>query len=46
MFWDRKTETLKRSALEALQLQRLQATVRRVVKKVPLYQQRFAEYGL
>ena len=46
MFWDRETETLKRSALEALQLKRLQATVRRVAKKVPLYQQRFAEYGL
>ena len=46
MFWDRETETLKRPALEALQLQRLQATVRRVAQKVPLYQQRFAEYGL
>jgi len=46
MFWDKETETLERSALEALQLQRLQATVRRVARKVPLYQQRFAEAGL
>lgn len=46
MFWDRETETLQRPALEALQLQRLQATVRRVAKKVPLYQQRFAASGL
>ena len=46
MFWDRETETMKRPQLEALQLKRLQATVRRVVQKVPLYQQRFAEWGL
>jgi phenylacetate-CoA ligase len=46
MFWDRETETLERTALEALQLKRLQATVRRVAQKVPLYQQRFAAAGL
>ena len=46
MFWDRETETLQRAALEALQLKRLQATVRRVAKKVPLYQQKFAAAGL
>jgi phenylacetate-CoA ligase len=45
-FWDRRTETLKRSALEALQLERLQATVRRVARRVPLYRQRLAEAGV
>jgi phenylacetate-CoA ligase len=46
MFWDRETETLERSALEALQLKRLQSTVRRVARTVPLYRQRLAECGL
>jgi phenylacetate-CoA ligase len=46
MFRDREKETLERSALEALQLKRLQATVRRVAKKVPLYQSRFAAAGM
>jgi len=43
MFWDQKTETMGRSTLEALQLKRLQTTVRRVARKVPRYQQKFAE---
>jgi phenylacetate-CoA ligase len=46
MFWDKRIETLERSALEGLQLQRLQATVRRVARQVPFYQQQFAERGL
>ena len=46
MFWDKKIETLERSALEQLQLQRLQATVRRVAKGVPFYQEKFAERSL
>ncbi len=46
MFWDKRIETLKRPALEQLQLTRLQATVRRVAKTVPFYQQKFAEAGL
>jgi phenylacetate-CoA ligase len=46
MFWDQKTETMERVALEALQLKRLQATVRRVASKVPFYQQKFAELGV
>lgn len=46
MFWDEKAETLPRPALEALQLERLQDTVRRVTAHVPFYQRRFAELGL
>src|SRR5512137_400469 len=46
MFWDRESETLARPALEQLQLQRLQETVRRVTQRVPHYQQKFAERGL
>ncbi len=45
-FWDREIETLKRRALEQLQLKRLQDTVRRVAKRVPFYEQKFAESGL
>ncbi|MBI5386283.1 MAG: phenylacetate--CoA ligase [Verrucomicrobia bacterium] len=46
MFWDQQIETMGRSALEQLQVKRLQATVRRVAKSVPFYQQKFAERGL
>ncbi len=46
MFWDERIETLKRPALEQLQLKRLQATVRGVARRVPFYQQKFAELGL
>ena len=46
IFWDQKTETIERAALEALQLKRLQATVRRVARKVPLYQQKLAGSGV
>jgi phenylacetate-CoA ligase len=46
MFWDQKNETLERAALEQLQLQRLQETVRRVAAHVPFYQQKFAELKL
>jgi phenylacetate-CoA ligase len=46
MFWDQKTETIERTALEALQLKRLQATVRRVARNVPLYRQKFADSGV
>ncbi|HWW02139.1 MAG TPA: phenylacetate--CoA ligase [Candidatus Acidoferrum sp.] len=43
MFWDRESETMARPALEQLQLQRLQETVRRVAAHVPFYQRKFAE---
>ena len=46
MYWDQKIETLDRAALERLQLQRLQETVRRVAAHVPFYQQKFAELGV
>ena len=46
MFWDKQIETLKRPALEQLQVKRLQATLRRVAQSVPFYQQRFAELEL
>ncbi len=46
MFWDEPNETLARAALEQLQLQRLQETVRRVAARVPFYQQKFAGLGL
>ena len=40
MFWDQQNETLGRPALERLQLQRLQDTVRRVAARVAFYQQK------
>jgi phenylacetate-CoA ligase len=43
MFWDQKIETLDRPALEQLQFQRLQKTVRRVAAHVPFYRERFAD---
>jgi len=46
MFWDQAIETIDRAALERLQLQRLQETVRRVAAQVPFYQQKFAELGV
>jgi phenylacetate-CoA ligase len=46
MFWDQAIETIDRTALERLQLQRLQETVRRVAAHVPFYQQKFAELGV
>ena len=46
MFRDQAIETIDRAALERLQLQRLQETVRRVAAHVPFYQQKFAELGV
>jgi phenylacetate-CoA ligase len=46
MFWDQESETLPRPAIEALQLKRVQDTVRRVEQHVPFYQRRFAELGV
>jgi len=45
-FWDQEIETMARPALERLQLERLQNTVRRVAATVPFYRQRFAELGV
>ncbi len=46
MFWDEHIETLPRPELEALQLKRLQSTLRRVAKNIPFYQTKFAETGV
>lgn len=46
MFWDREIEMLERSALEALQLRRLQETVARVAAHVPFYRQKLDELGV
>jgi len=46
VYWDKPVETLKRPALEKLQLKRLQETVTCVAKLVPFYQGKFAESGL
>jgi len=46
MFRDQANETLDRTGLEQLQLQRLQDTVRRVAARVPFYRDRFAELRL
>ncbi|HOW67848.1 MAG TPA: phenylacetate--CoA ligase [Candidatus Paceibacterota bacterium] len=46
MFWDKSAETIDRSALEKLQLTRLQETVGRVLKHVPFYQQQFAQAAI
>ncbi len=46
MIWDREHETMERGALQALQLQRLQAQVNRVYEQVPFYRQAFLEKGI
>lgn len=46
MIWDREHETMPRRELERLQLQRLQAKVKDVYEKVPLYRQRMQAVGL
>jgi phenylacetate-CoA ligase len=45
MFWHQEMETLDRPALEALQLERLRETVRRL-ERVPFYRGKFFESGL
>ncbi|HKI50772.1 MAG TPA: phenylacetate--CoA ligase [Geothermobacteraceae bacterium] len=44
--WDPVNECLDRQELEALQLERLRSTVRRVFDKVPCYQDKFSLLGL
>jgi phenylacetate-CoA ligase len=46
MIWNRDAETMPRDRLGALQLERLQSTVRRAYERVPLYRRRFDEAGL
>jgi phenylacetate-CoA ligase len=44
MFWQQEIETMDRAALEALQLKRLQETVRRL-ERVPFYRAKYQETG-
>lgn len=46
MFWQGEYECMDRGELELLQLERLQATLNRVARNVPLYRKRFAELGI
>lgn len=46
MYFEKDVECMDRAELEDLQLERLQATLNRVARNVPLYRQRFAELGL
>ncbi|BCW98100.1 MAG: phenylacetate-coenzyme A ligase [Armatimonadota bacterium] len=44
--WDPKAETMSREDLEKLQLERLQATVRRVYERVPFYREKLDAAGV
>jgi len=46
MYWQSEYECMDRGELELLQLERLQATLNRVARNVPLYRKRFAELGI
>ncbi len=46
MIWDKTHETMPRTALQELQLERLQAQVARVYEKVPFYRKTFLERNL
>ncbi|GAW90845.1 phenylacetate--CoA ligase family protein [Calderihabitans maritimus] len=46
MIWDEKYECIPREELRKLQLERLQATVKRVYEQVPFYRKAFEERGI
>ncbi|HEX3043570.1 MAG TPA: phenylacetate--CoA ligase [Bacillota bacterium] len=46
MVWNQEIETISRANLEKLQSERLQKTVERVYRNVPLYRQKFDQLGL
>lgn len=46
MFYNKKIETMAREDLKKLQAERLRKTVERVYSNVPLYRERFDEYGI
>ena len=46
MIWNPEMETLPRDRLRALQLDRLQHTVRRVSEHVPFYREVFVKHGV
>lgn len=45
-YWQKEIETMKRSELEALQLERLKYIVKYCYERVPFYQKRFDSIGL
>ena len=46
MYWNEKIETMDREELYALQLERLQKTVKYCYERVPFYKRKFDEIGL
>ena len=46
MYYNKKIETMERGELKKLQAERLKKTVERVYNNVPLYRERFDEYGI
>ncbi|MFZ5590366.1 MAG: phenylacetate--CoA ligase family protein, partial [Bacillota bacterium] len=46
MYWEKEKETMSRDELYALQLARLQETVRRVYENVPFYRRKMQEAGI
>ncbi|MHB8841563.1 MAG: phenylacetate--CoA ligase family protein [Candidatus Aquicultor sp.] len=46
MIWNKEYEAMPREQLHNLQLERLQATVKRVYESVPMYKKRFDEKGI
>lgn len=46
MFWNEKIETMPREEMRALQLERLQQTVKNTYERVPFYKKKFDEIGL
>ncbi|MBQ6053212.1 MAG: phenylacetate--CoA ligase [Clostridia bacterium] len=46
MYYNKKIETMEREELKKLQAERLKKTVERVYNNVPLYRERFDEYGI
>ena len=44
--WNRKSETMDRSAMQQLQLELLQTTVNRVYRNVPFYHRKFEQLGI
>ena len=46
MYFNKKIETMNREDMKKLQAERLKKTVERVYNNVPLYRERFDEYGI
>ncbi|GAB1409989.1 phenylacetate--CoA ligase [Desulfovibrionales bacterium] len=46
MYWQSDIECMHREELDLVQLERLQATLNRVARTVPLYRKRFADLGI